>query len=316
MPANSSKIIDAKQFWELYFHNKFLRLERHPDKYIGEVFDKTSSSGKGLFDNNRIFVEVNMDDLRVYDYETDGRFTQLIKRPVKADDAVQAIINQSYPYRDAAPFGKERMSELFLQMYPSELKIDSLEILEGTTFALANEYNQDLSQPLAGHAWLLGEFRQRSSTKALLNIIHYAPFVSSAQYHLPFTPIDVAFSALWKINDKFALWDLLKLLPSTDDSGKRKIIPLFERLLSTNVLLSLTQHDDNYYETKFWENYLLPMKDFSERDWDSYDANSLFWELRYLSAIRLPLNKTDILNKLISDEVSIVSDIARKRLAT
>ena len=77
-----------------------------------------------------------------------------------------------------------------------------------------------------------------------------------------------------QINNKTAIFDLLKLLHNTNDAGKRKIIPLFERLLSTKELLSLTQCGDNYYKTNFWENYLSPMKDFSESDWDSFDSNS------------------------------------------
>ena len=309
----SHKVINATEFWDLYFRNKFLKLERRSDKYIGLIFDKIESAGKGLFNDDRVTVEIYKDNLKSYQYDNDGRFALLSKRPIRAKTAIKEIINQSYPYRDAAPFGKKRMSELFLQMYPSEIEVNSVAMLEQTVLTLVQQYNQDLSQLLAAHAWLLGELRQCSSSKALLNIIHHAPFVLSVSNPLPFTPIDVAFSALWKINDKSSLLTLLKLLYKTTDAGKRKIIPLFERLLSTNKLLSLTECDD-YYEVEFWRSILMQRKDFTKYDWASYDTSSLFWEIRYLAAIRLPSKETKMLTILINDEVKIISDIAYKKL--
>lgn len=317
-----STLINAEQFWEFYFRNEFLTLERRIDKYHGQVFDKpsTSSPGKGLLDDYaQVFVEIGIAKLRTYDYAGDGRFALLAQRPVDLGAAVEAVIKQSYPYREAAPFGKQRMAELFTQMRlqePHTKAAPSLTALEQATLAMVEKYDEAQAQPLAALAWLLGEQRQRSSAKALLGIIRNAPFAPFARHKLPSTPVDAAFSALWKVNDKASLVDLLELLRNTSAAGQRKIVPLFERLLSTKELLSLERCGDNYYQPEFWERYLTARNGFTDLDWDRHDADALFWELRHLAALRLPPSETAILGKLAADEVQTVADAAHTRLVT
>ena len=308
------EIINPKKFWSLYFSDRFLRLRNNSNKYIGEIFDKEISLQNGDLFNEKIIIEINTDNLHLYPYIKDGCFSLLTKRPQKAKDAIRAIINKSYPYRDAAPFSKAYMAELFFQAYPKDLENKSLQNLEQTTLTLAQYAKQELSQLLTAHVWLLGELRQRSSSKALLTIIHNASFVSTVNDPLHFSTVDTAFSALWKVNDKSSLFELLSLLRKTSEDGKEEIIPLFERLLSTNKLLSLSECGDNYYNIEFWENYLAPMKHFNEYEWDVYDANSLFWEIRYLAAMRLPLSDIKTLTQLAKDEVKTVSNMAKERL--
>jgi len=315
------KIVNPKNFWDAYFRNEFVALMRQADKYSGFLPVRTPNpaSPKGLLDQTEYQpIEIGFDALRAYDYNGDGRFAIAAYDKDDVGKQFESVVRQTYAYRDPAPFGKQRMSELFSEIHSHWLhthKPAFLEILENIVFAIAENFNETYNQQLAALAWFLGEQRQRTSTKALLAIVQNAHFVKSAKKPINFKPVDTAFSALWKINDKSSLWALLDLMPDANETGVRKMMPLFERLLSTNELLSRHRCGELYEKPDFWRNILAPMKGYAPQDWDRYDANALFWEIRLLSARRLPHSEKAALQKLSSDVVSIVADSAHLKLS-
>jgi hypothetical protein len=314
--------VDARRFWDLYFRNAFLTLERHTSKYVGQFYaepELAAPPGGLLRDMTAEAVEITFDAVREYDCSGDGRFALFGERPLDIGEAYEAVIRQTYPYRDRAPFGKQRMAELFSQIRVQcgleSAAALSLAILEQVVISSVENHTEALNQPLAALAWFLGERRERSSSAALLTIIHSAPFAPYARHHIHFTAIDTAFSALWKVNDKAALWDLIDLLRGSSNAGRRKIAPLFERLLSTRELLSLVRCEDDYFKADFWARMLTQSGNYTPVDWDRFDAYSLFWELRNLAALRLPQGEIKTLRILAQDEVETVRDAARDRIA-
>jgi len=313
-------LITAERFWNLYFRNAFLTLERRRDKCVGQIYsdsERAQPPGGLLGGSFQVPVEVAFTTLREYDYTKDGRFALIAKRPASVGAAYEAIINQTYPYRDPAPFGKQRMAELFTEVGMHSMtspKPLTLEILEQKTLSIVETHVDALNQPLAALAWFLGERRERSSSKALLAIVNNAPFAPSTRRHIHFTAIDAAFTALWKVNDKESLWSIIELMRKTTDAGRRKIAPLLQRLLSTSELLSIEHCGDDYFRPEFWAKLLEPRRGFRPSEWDRFDAESLFWEIRYLSALRLPPTDVEMLRKLISDEVQTVRDAAASRV--
>lgn len=308
------------EFWDLYFRDRFLILERGNESYHGLALGLNSieSGGFGLFNTTgQRVIEVSFSDLRDYDYAGDARFSLLSRIPKTPGQAIAAVGAQSYPYRDPAPFGKERMAELINEFGWSGSRIDdavSLSDLEQMTADLVDKFNPTRAQHLALLVWLLGELRQRSSAKALVKVVSNSSYVPYARHRLPFYVVDAALSALWKINNKFSLFDLLILLDDAEDSGRRKIVPLFSRLLSTDELLSLEKYGSDYFAADLWREILEPCKSFTELDWDMYDVKSLFWEIRVLAVERLPATNAASLQRLANDEVGTVADAARTRL--
>lgn len=312
--------ISAQQFWDYYFRNAFLTLERKNGQYTGHIFADSENGSSKVLMNERIqtSVEIGSAALHHYDFMHDDRFALMQKRPIDPSEAFSAVIQKTYPYREAAPFGKQRMSELFSEIhligYQSHAPI-TISNFEQIVINIVADYKDSDNQKLAALAWFLGEQRQRSSAKSLIAIVSNAAFVSFAQHRIHFTSVDTAFSALWKVNDKRSMGDLLMLMSNSSSSGQRKIAPLFMRLVSTTELLSLDRCDANYFNPEFWESFFSPRTNFTDTEWDQYDTDSLFWEIRFLSALRLSATETIFLRKLANDEVKIVSDTARKKLA-
>jgi len=309
--------ISAQQFWDYYFRNAFLMLERKNGQYTGQIFVESENGlSKGLLEKRQQkFVVIDMTALHHYDYLHDGRFALMLQRPTDPSEAFTAVVRKTYPYREAAPFGKQRMSELFSEIYLHWHQSSAPITLSGFEQIVMNiiaQYKDSDNQQLAALAWLLGEQRQRSSSKALLAIVSNAAFVPFAQHRIHFTSVDTAFSALWKVNDKRSMGDLITLMRNSSSAGQHKIAPLFERLVSTTELLSLERCDENYFSPEFWERFITPRRNYTDTEWDQYDTDSLFWEIRFLSASRLSATETIFLNKLVNDEVQIVSDIARE----
>jgi|CZKX01.1.fsa_nt_gi hypothetical protein len=315
MPATQ---ISAERFWDLYFRNAFLTLERLDRGYLGKVFEKSASKQppEGLLrDTAEIEVAISFTALHEHDYSGDSRFALITKRPAELDLAFQAVIDQTYPYRAAAPFGKQRMSELLLQIrHMLHLSPMTLSALERITLSLVENHTEAQNQPLAALAWFLGERGERSSSSPLMAIVQNAPFSPFAKHRLHFTPVDAAFTALWRVNDKTSLGTMLELMRVTTDAGRRKIAPLFERLLSTRQLLSLETCGEDYFRPDYWVSVLRPYRNFTPGDWAAYDVQSLFWEIRYQTAFRLPPDSVESFRKLESDEVATVRDAVRARL--
>jgi hypothetical protein len=311
-------LIDAKEFWDMYFGDVFLILERTRSEYRGRIFaqpEKASILG-GLFAvNPEIEVIATMAELRDYAYADDGRFGLSRQMSLPVGEAIEQIIQKTYPYRDPPPFGKRRMSELFSDVKREFVqRAPSLPALEAMVQNKVDDYTDEKIQPLAALAWFLGQRREISSSKALLAIVRNADFVPYARRFIHFTAVDAAFSSLWKVNDKFVLFELLELMHEMPAEGWRKLAPLFSRLLSSGQLLSMEQCGSDYFRPEYWGRLLQPRRNFSATDWHRFDADSLFWEIRYLSALRLPTHDADSLRKLAGDEVSVVRDLALARM--
>ena len=311
--------IHSSRFWDLYFRNAFLTLVRDDLGYVGSTFARADLAGApvGLVkDLHEEQVDIAYSQLRSYRYENDERFTRLAVLQTPIGEAFEAVLRQTYPYRDPAPFAKGRMAQLFAELSNIELMHDtvSLATVEQTAHWLVENYSPESSQLLAATAWFLGERRERSSSTPLVEVVSNAPFVPSATHQIHFSAIDAAMSALWKVNDKDSLRSLLELMHRSDDAGRRKIVPLFERLLSTTELLSLTRCGDDYFKVSFWEMQLEPVLAAGTVGWDRFDSDALFWELRYLSALRLMPTDTSTLRKLAEDVVQTVAAVARGRL--
>jgi len=311
--------ISAERFWDLYFRNAFLTLERLDRGYLGKASGEHARAQppEGLLrDRVEVEVAISFAALQEHDYSGDGRFALIAKRPAQIERAYQAVVDQSYPYRSAAPFGKQRMSELFLHirdtMRPSPITLPALERI---TVSLVENHTAAQNQPLAALAWFLGERSERSSSAALIAIVQNAPFSPFAKHRIHFTAVDTAFAALWKVNDKASLGAMLELMRLTPDAGRRKIAPLFERLLSTHRLLSLETCGDDYFRPDYWASVLRPYQNFTPGDWVAYDVQSLFWEIRYQTAFRLLPDAAEMFGKLGSDEVATVRDAVRGRLS-
>src|SRR4051812_49175912 len=101
----------ASNFWDLYFRNAFLTLERRDGGYRGEVQEgpgRPRPPGGLLREPGRVPVMISFDALRAYDYDGDGRFARIDRRGLDVGAAYQAVVDQTYPYRDPAPFGRAR----------------------------------------------------------------------------------------------------------------------------------------------------------------------------------------------------------------
>ena len=317
----ASTHINPERFWDLYFRNLFVQLERKNGLYTGEIFTEPDYAQPplGLLrDVDKMQVEVPFSSLQDYNYSGDGKFARIMQIPASVSEAYEAVITGTYPFRDPAPFGKQRMAELFTQIR-GQFRLNtigelSLADLEQTLSHMVENHTQALNQPIAALAWFLGERRERSSSAALLFVIQNSSFAPYARHQLHFTPVDAAFSALWKVNDKTRLWDILEMMRYTSESGRRKFAPLFERLLSTTELLSFEHCGNDYLEPDFWASKLEPRRKYTAVHWDQYDADSLFWEIRYLAVMRLPAANSETLRKLALDEVGTVREAADTRL--
>src|ERR1700741_1195036 len=257
---------EAGQFWDLYFRNLLVRLEREGGNYRALAYADPQSVGApiGFLRESKLrSVAVSKDQLLGYDYGADERFALLLKRPKTLIASLEAIISKTYPYRDAAPFGKVRMAELCFQLRVKLLteKTDvSVTAGENILSQMIANYVPVLDQPIAALVWVLGEQRQTSSATVILDVIRYSPYVSSARQRLHFTSVDAAFSALWKINDKTKMWQILQLMVDSNDSCRRKLAALFERLLSTRDLLGLHLLGEQYSDPDFWTKFLEPFR--------------------------------------------------------
>jgi hypothetical protein len=171
--------------------------------------------------------------------------------------------------------------------------------------AMVAARSEEWNDAIAALVWFLGERRQHSSSAAIMDVVRYSGHLHPTGFHLHFTAVDAAFSALWKIDDKMQLVDLLTLMRQADPTGQRKFAALFERLLSTHELLSIEQCGDDWFTPEFWAKKIEPLRNYAPEDWDRYDAHSLFWELRYSAATRL--NPGDpVLQMLARDAVDTV----------
>lgn len=308
----------ARQFWDLYFQNKFVELQRTANEVKGRYLQELPPGRSYFAEPTFESFSIARAELKPYDYNEDGRFSEIRKTPTGLQDALQKIADGSYPFREPPPFGAKHLKELLHQLsqrfdWPSDASISSEQAVLNAR-SLITPFAPDNGQQLTALLWILGEQRKRAFSNLMVEVIEGAERLPSGHKgRMSSSLVNTAFEALWKINDKSCLERLLTTMGRSDHSGKLRIAALFKRLLSTEKLLSLETLGENYYSVEFWQRSIAPYANYSDRDWDRFDTKSLFWETRYLAASRLA-PRDEALKSLEDDEVSLVREIARAKL--
>lgn len=314
--SHRPKPIPAGQFWDIYFQGRMLLLEYQDQSWSGRASARTPSAISLLKESESFDFRIPGEALRAYNYQSDPRFTLIATIPASVAEAFESVVKGTYPYRDAVPLSRHRMGELFSQMhgrYGLGVKVAlTLEGLEQLLFAMIAQRSEDLHQDIAALVWFLGERHERSSSGAVMEVLRNSSYLNPGPFQLHFTAVDAAFTALWKIDDKSKLPELLELMRRSDDTGRRKFAALFSRLLSSRKLVSLERHGAAWSTPEFWAQYIDPHRANTLRDWDRFDASSLFWEIRYLAAIRVHEDDPQ-LRTLADDDVEPVRQAASVR---
>ena len=317
--ADNSKNEQSRLFWDLYFQNRFVELARTGTDVSGK-YAQPIPSGQSYFAARKFdSLRVMREQLKSYDYESDGRFSEILKTPQKLHESVQKIIDGSYPFREPPPFGALRMAELMRQLsksfeWPQGSSLTS-EVLNRSARSITSQFRLEDGQSLNALLWLLGERRERKFTDVLVSAIEESERLSNGHKDkIPTSVINTAFEGLCKINDKSFLNRLLTIMDHSEHSGRLRVAALFKRLLSTTQLLSLETLGESYYAVGYWVRIIQKYADYSEVQWDRFDATSLFWENRYLAAKRIP-SGDECLKQLSDDEVSLVRELAKTKLA-
>ena len=305
----------AAEFWDHYFHDDFIRLERRTDKYAGAIAKGSGGPFSFLTGAKTIDIVMPISDLRSYDYTSDPRFTLIAKVPADISAAYSAVEAQTYPYRDPAPFAPQRLAELLAEIrmaYFSDGGPDiTLSSVDKALSDMVDSYTPSMAQPVAALAWFLGERRDIASAEALISVVADSDYLGGAMH---FTAVDAAFDALWKINAKLHLPALVHLMRQASESGRRSIGALLSRLLSANEMLSADLLGPKYYQAEYWASKISGANAKTQADWDRYDVNALYWEVRYLAALRLSKQDVAALRQLANDEVGIVASAAKGKL--
>ncbi len=304
----------AAEFWDHYFHDDFVRLERHADKYVGAVAKSAGGPFSFLTGAKTTGIVMPISDLRSYDYASDARFTLIAKVPSDIAVAYSAVEAQTYSYRDPAPFSPQRLAELLGEIrtayfHDSEPGITLSSVAKALS-DLVDSYTPSMAQPVAALAWFLGERRDIASAEALISVVADSDYLGGAMH---FTAVNAAFDALWKINAKLRLPALVHLMHRANESGRRSIGALLSRLLSTNEMLGPDLLGPKYYQADYWASIISRADAKTQADWDRYDVNALYWEIRYLAALRLSEQDVASLRQLANDEVGIVAGAAKEK---
>lgn len=307
--SQSAATSSAEAFWNAYFENRFATLMRNEAGCHGLARTLPSGGPAGLARAPQL-QEIACPRALLVDYDTaaDGRFALLPSRPPQAGAALQAMIERSYLYRDAAPFGKARMAELLLRCRQMLSDEPGTEALQTLLTGLVASSDGTFDAEIAALAFLLGELRDPSSATALLSVIRNAAGVPFARRVVHFSAVNSAFSAAWKSDAKALTPDLLVLMENADSSACQKIASLFERLYSTHEMESLHRHGEAWLTPTFWRQRLAPLSDPAL--WPALSAASLFWELRLSIVARLGAEHANLLRLLSADEVGVVRDAA------
>lgn len=312
-------------FWDLYFTNALVSLERLPTHYRFEAFEPgrlNSPASWFNLDEAPATYELPLDCLAQYKYLEDERFKRLALRPFHLRDTLTKIGQTTYPYRDAAPLPKRAMSERLMEIFPARLLQDpgtSDAILEAiatrTIQTCLDKPDDSLSTVQSALIWVLGEHRSRASAPVLVQILMraaWAPF----RAHEPVSELQVnlALSALLKINDKSSLPQLLALFENCEVDGRRKLAPLLERQLSRESMPGILRSGERYLDPANWSAaYQAALAD-CQGHWPEFEAREVFWEHRFLAAWRADPSDHSVLEVLQHDEVRVVALLAQARL--
>lgn len=257
-----ARAITGAEFWDLYFRDRFVLLERGEDGWRGKLRTPSNMKIPGAFSGTTIAFEASYGGLTAYRYDADARFAIPEVLSMSLAGAVEAIIAEVYPYPSPAPFGAARMSIIFRELFPAG-KPD----LRDVESRLRDR--PDETQARAALTWFIGERRDPASSGVLVEVLRRP---------MHFSVEGAAFAAIAKVNDKNRLPELLSLMTRANATGRWKYARLFERLLSTHALLSSWHEGDRYTDPRHWAAIIAAS--------EAQDDQSIFWDLRYLTAIR------------------------------
>ena len=317
--TRQGEALSAEQFWQLYFDDRLLTLRRDQDSYVGlaRANSPTVSPTALLIERDAVSFRVSMPTLRAYSYLTDDRFSRYEASPLGVADAFSGVIEGRYSIRDTAPFSSQRIRELLSAIRVQHILPGDdarlLERLESLVSQLVATRSENANQDIAALAWFLGEQRHRSSAKSLLEVVRQSSYLHGDASTIHAVSVDMAFTALAKINDKTLLSEMLEVMRLANESGRRRIAALFSRLLSTRELLSIELLEERWTDPEWWTATFEPLRSNTTADWDRFDSTSLFWELRYFSAKTMPRSEPS-LQVLAADEVAVVRRVAQTRL--
>lgn len=308
--------INRRRFWDIYFQNRFVELYRHPSGYSGRCSRERASLRTFLGEPEYEAITITHTEITGHDYDNDGRFAQLKNVPATLHEAVYRLVETSYPYRVPPPFGSKRMSELMAHtalrfMWPDDESL-RLDQVHATVRALQSSLPGS-SQQLDAVIWLLGERQERMSARTIVDgIVASEQLPGGHKNKLSHSVLSTSFEALVKINNKSVFEPLLAVMDGSQHSGRLRIAALFKRLFSTTHLLSLQALGEDYFSPQYWRREFHPYANFTDIQWDRFDADSLFWETRFQATRRL-VHGDATLRKLRDDEVSLVSNLARQK---
>ena len=115
-----------------------------------------------------------------------------------------------------------------------------------------------------------------------------------------------AYGALWKIADGATLKTLVAQMERASETARWKYARLFERLLSTDTLLSRDQLGDSYSRPATWAALIEHDHLAQPQAWKRHQSLALRWELRALAAHRLSAEDGELRKRLAADEVGAV----------
>jgi hypothetical protein len=308
--------VSAEQFWNLYFANRFVNLQRTPTGCLGTArLDAGAGLPAALLREPELAdVAISRQTLEGYGYEGDLRFALAARRPTSVRSVLSSIAAGDYVYREPAPYGRDRMAELAGQLLPrvATAENDDPSALAQIVTSLLVDHDPALDQVLAAMVWVLGEFRRAEVSPALIQVVRNSTYVAYSRVQVHFTVVSAAMTALWKSNNKTLIKDYLALMADASASGRYMMAALLERLYSPEQLWSLHLLGSGYEQPDQWARRLAFGLDYTQQDWDIYDAGSVLWENRLSAASRLAQGeRTWPARRLLQgDEVKTVSRVA------
>jgi hypothetical protein len=320
--APARRTLTAAEFWDLYFRDAFVRLQRSRAGMSGEVLKDGRAASvvealRGIGHKQQTqAVEAGAQVLRAYDDRGDPRFDIFPAWEWSLEAASLAVVEGRYPYRAAAPFAPERLG-----IVVEELRRAVPAVRGFTVAALARWLDERVVAPgaqgdqrVTAAAWLLGERRDPAAVPALLQLLRHARPFEPAERAVASVAAEAAWSALGKIADPSCLAPLLELMKQGDSTLRWKCARLFEWLLSTTTLLGSSELGDRFPEPATWAPHVEEAARLAPEAWDRRLGNALHWELRALASLRCAASDRELLLRLADDEVGAVRRLALKRL--
>lgn len=303
--ASPARTLSAPTFWDLYFSDALLRMARSADGWNCTA----TVSGSGLVVRDLLqpqaqeSVRVAAAALRAYDDSGDPRFDLFAALNMSVDAASLAVAQGRYPYRTAPPYAPMRMAEVMAdlrQASPGQLRVAEL---AAWLRAAMDAPGALTDQRITVAAWFLGERRDGAGAGALIDLLdRVGPArVSSGAS-------EAAYAGLWKIADGATLAPLCAQMERASETARWKYARLFERLLSTDTMLSSSQLGSDYARPGYWHALVGRERLAEPAAWKSMQVRALRWELRALQGRRLAKAEasTELARLLAADDVAAV----------